>query len=265
MGGFIRWRARRCAIPLLSDIPECTTTLHRLGTAPRGQRGQVRSLCLVGIAHITFNIHGICCCFRILLDRAHADVDSTCQGLNSDMESAPLASPLPSSLLHGPNTSTSETNTSDPTTCSHHSSLLSTRSPSSKTPLDLSQILLNIKSCRWRHFRPRTISHHPLGEGGLSLRGFRDFSRTMSGLTRTLSGGTNTLNRIGPAPTPVHGESAVFLPLWYVFFFSMKISFVLLGQIFLHHTCRFGPENPYPQRFGLSTYFIAEIKLFAPF
>ncbi|CAG05437.1 unnamed protein product [Tetraodon nigroviridis] len=141
---------------------------------------------------------------RILLDRAHADVDGVCQGLNSDIESAPLASPLPSSLLYGPNTSTSETNTSDPTTCSHHSSLLFTRSPFSKTPLDLSQILLNIKSYRWRHFRPRTITHHPLGEGGLSLRGFRDFSRTVSGLTRTLSGGTNTVNRTGPAPTPVH-------------------------------------------------------------
>lgn len=207
MGGSIRWGARRCAIPLLSDIPECTTTLHRLGPAPRGQRGQVSSLWLVRVGHVSLNLCDICCCFRIVLDRAHADVDSICQGLNSDMEFAPVASPLPSSLLHGPNTSTSETNTSHPTTCSHHSSLLSTRSPSSKTPLDLSQILLNIKSCRWRHFRPRTISHHPLAEGGLSLRGFREFSRTVSGLTRTLSGGTNTLNRTGPDPTPVHGES----------------------------------------------------------
>lgn len=205
MGGSIRWRARRCAISLLSDIPECTTALHWLGTASRGQRGQVSSLWLVRVGHVNLNLHDIVCCFRILLDRAHADVDSICQGLNSDMES--LSSPLPSSLLHGPNTSTSETNTSDPTTCSYHSSLLSTQSPSSKTPLDLSQILLNIKSCRWRHFRPRTIFHHPLGEGGLSLRGFRDFSRTVSGLTRTLSGGTNTLNRTGPAPTPVPGES----------------------------------------------------------
>lgn len=213
MGGSIRWRARRCAIPLLSDIPECTATMHRLGTTPRGQRGQVSLLWLAKVGHIILNFNDICCSFRILLDRAHADVDGVCQGLNSDIESAPLASPLPSSLLYGPNTSTSETNTSDPTTCSHHSSLLFTRSPFSKTPLDLSQILLNIKSYRWRHFRPRTITHHPLGEGGLSLRGFRDFSRTVSGLTRTLSGGTNTVNRTGPAPTPVHGESAVFLPL----------------------------------------------------
>ncbi|XP_003968226.2 enhancer of polycomb homolog 1-like isoform X1 [Takifugu rubripes] len=140
---------------------------------------------------------------RILLDRAHADVHSICQGLNSDPAPAPLSSPTPSAVLHGPNTSTSETNTSDPTTCSNHSPL-SPRSPPSKPPLDFSQILLNIKSCRWRHFRPRTLSHHPFGEGGLSLRGFRDFSRTVSGLHQTSSGGTNTSTRTGPAPTPVH-------------------------------------------------------------
>uniref|UniRef100_A0AAX7UV52 Enhancer of polycomb homolog n=1 Tax=Astatotilapia calliptera TaxID=8154 RepID=A0AAX7UV52_ASTCA len=104
---------------------------------------------------------------RILLDRAHTDVDNICQSLDSDPEPEPLASPLPSSPLHISNASTSETNTSDP---------------------DLSQILLNIKSCRWRHFRPRTLSHHPLG-GDLSRRGFRDFSWTVSGLNRTLSGG----------------------------------------------------------------------------
>lgn len=212
MGVSIRWWARRCAVPLLLDIPECTTTLHRLGPTPCGQRGQVSSLHLLSGGDRRLSFYDICCCVRSLLDRAHADVDNICQGLTSDMDPAQLASPLPSSLLHGPNTSTSETNTSDPTTRSHHSSL-SPQSPSSKTPLDLSQILLNIKSCRWRHFRPRTISHHPLGEGGLSLRGFRDFSRTVSGLTRTSSGGTNTLNRTGPAPAPVHGESAVFLPL----------------------------------------------------
>uniref|UniRef100_A0A3P8PFH5 Enhancer of polycomb homolog n=1 Tax=Astatotilapia calliptera TaxID=8154 RepID=A0A3P8PFH5_ASTCA len=114
---------------------------------------------------------------RILLDRAHTDVDNICQSLDSDPEPEPLASPLPSSPLHISNASTSETNTSDP---------------------DLSQILLNIKSCRWRHFRPRTLSHHPLG-GDLSRRGFRDFSWTVSGLNRTLSGGASAQNRIGPA------------------------------------------------------------------
>lgn len=45
MDGSIRWWTRWCAVPVLSDIPECTATLHRLGTAPRGQRGQVSLLC----------------------------------------------------------------------------------------------------------------------------------------------------------------------------------------------------------------------------
>uniref|UniRef100_A0A3Q1BL93 Enhancer of polycomb homolog n=1 Tax=Amphiprion ocellaris TaxID=80972 RepID=A0A3Q1BL93_AMPOC len=139
---------------------------------------------------------------RILLDRAHTDVDSICQSLDSDPEPEPLASPLPSSPLRNSNASTSETNTSDPTSSSH---LPPSSSPlSSSTPMDLSQILLNIKACRWRHFRPRTLSHHPLGGGDLSRRGFRDFSRTVSGLTRTLSGGASSQNRTGPATTPVN-------------------------------------------------------------
>ncbi|XP_076617245.1 enhancer of polycomb homolog 1-like isoform X1 [Chaetodon auriga] len=141
---------------------------------------------------------------RILLDRAHTDLDSICQSLDSDPEPEPLASPLPSSPLRNSNASTSETNTSDPTSSSHLPSSSSPLSPSSQTPMDLSQILLNIKSCRWRHFRPRTLSHHPLGGGDLSRRGFRDFSRTASGLTRTLSGGASSQNRTGPAPTPIN-------------------------------------------------------------
>uniref|UniRef100_A0A665X358 Enhancer of polycomb homolog n=1 Tax=Echeneis naucrates TaxID=173247 RepID=A0A665X358_ECHNA len=130
---------------------------------------------------------------RVLLDRAHTDLDNIWQSLDSDPEPEPLASPLPSSPLHNSNTSTSETNTSDPTSSPHL------------------PILLNIKSCRWRHFRPRTLSHYPLGGGDLSRRGFRDCSRTVSGLTRTLSGGSSNQNRTGPAPTPVQGELVVFL------------------------------------------------------
>lgn len=57
MGGSIRRRARRCAVPLLSDIPECTTTLHRLGTPPRGQRGQVCWLGLVSVGHPSLNLN----------------------------------------------------------------------------------------------------------------------------------------------------------------------------------------------------------------
>ncbi|XP_061569359.1 enhancer of polycomb homolog 1-like [Cololabis saira] len=137
---------------------------------------------------------------RILLDRAHTDLDNICQNLDSDPEPEPLASALSGSLLHNSNTSTSETNTSDPTSSSR---VPSPASPPSSAPMDLSQILLNIKSCRWRHFRPRTLSHHPLGGGDLSRRGFRYISRAASGLSRTLSGGANGQNRSGPA-TPVN-------------------------------------------------------------
>uniref|UniRef100_A0A3B4AG17 Enhancer of polycomb homolog n=1 Tax=Periophthalmus magnuspinnatus TaxID=409849 RepID=A0A3B4AG17_9GOBI len=118
---------------------------------------------------------------RILLDRAHSDLDP---GL--DLASvSPLDSPL-----H--RRSTSDNHTSD------LSSPLPP--PSSKTPVDLSQILLNIKSCRWRHFRPRTVSQYAPGSGGLCRGGFRDLSRTVSGLTRTLSAQTRT----GPGQLPVN-------------------------------------------------------------
>lgn len=145
----------------------------------------------------------LCFCFRVLLDRAHTDLDGIC--LDSDPEPEPLTSPLPRSPLRSTNASTSETNTSDPASSAHPPS--SASPSSSPTPVDLSQILLNIKCCRWRHFRPRTLSRHLSGGGDLSRRGFRDFSRTLSGLTRTLSGGAGSQNRTGPAPAPVHGES----------------------------------------------------------
>ncbi|XP_055007149.1 enhancer of polycomb homolog 1-like isoform X2 [Boleophthalmus pectinirostris] len=124
---------------------------------------------------------------RILLDRAHSDLDP---GLDVDLDSDSVSvSPLDSPLHRR---STSDNHTSDLS-----SPLVP---PSSKTPVDLSQILLNIKSCRWRHFRPRTVSQHAQGSGGLCRGGFRDLSRTVSGLTRTLSAQTRT----GPGQVPVN-------------------------------------------------------------
>uniref|UniRef100_A0A8C6M6D3 Enhancer of polycomb homolog n=1 Tax=Nothobranchius furzeri TaxID=105023 RepID=A0A8C6M6D3_NOTFU len=125
---------------------------------------------------------------RILLDRAYAGEDGT-QSLDSDQEPEPLASPLLSSSLC--NSSTSENITSDSTSSSN---------------LFTSRILLNIKSCRWRHFRPRTLSHHPLGGGALSGGGFRDSRRTTSGLTQIVSAGQN---RRGPATAPINGELVI--------------------------------------------------------
>uniref|UniRef100_A0AAV2L9T6 Enhancer of polycomb C-terminal domain-containing protein n=1 Tax=Knipowitschia caucasica TaxID=637954 RepID=A0AAV2L9T6_KNICA len=121
---------------------------------------------------------------RILLDRAHSDLDP-------DLDSDPV-SPLPmdtSSPLH--KSSTSENHTADLSAPLPHAS---------RTPVDLSQILLNIKSCRWRHFRPRTISQNAGGSGVLCRSGFRDLSRSGSGLKRTLSAQT----RAGPGQVPVN-------------------------------------------------------------
>uniref|UniRef100_A0A8C5GKU1 Enhancer of polycomb homolog n=1 Tax=Gouania willdenowi TaxID=441366 RepID=A0A8C5GKU1_GOUWI len=129
---------------------------------------------------------------RILLDRALTDLDGS---HNMDFEQDPktLASSHQSSPLRNSNTSTSETNTSDTIGPSQSASASSPASLS--TPTDLNRILLNIKSCRWRHFRPRTLPHHPLGGGYLSRRGCRDFSQASSGLTRTVSGGGVSQNR----------------------------------------------------------------------
>uniref|UniRef100_A0A8C7KH06 Enhancer of polycomb homolog n=1 Tax=Oncorhynchus kisutch TaxID=8019 RepID=A0A8C7KH06_ONCKI len=86
---------------------------------------------------------------RLLLDRAHTDLDSIFHSLDSDPETEPLQDSS------------------------------STSSPLRNVePASTSDILLNIKSCRWRHFRPRTLSHHPLGGGDISR--YRGFNRTTS-------------------------------------------------------------------------------------
>ncbi|XP_034090967.1 enhancer of polycomb homolog 1-like isoform X2 [Gymnodraco acuticeps] len=95
---------------------------------------------------------------RVLLDRAHTDYDNVFHDLDAEKldASLPPSPPPPAASSRSPASdkfaSTSETNTSD-----RSSSALS--SPSST---DLSQILLNISSCRWRHFRPRTLPLHEL-------------------------------------------------------------------------------------------------------
>ncbi|XP_061549219.1 enhancer of polycomb homolog 1b isoform X1 [Phycodurus eques] len=90
---------------------------------------------------------------RVLLDRAHSDFNNVFHELDPKM--LDCAPPPPGSRSPGPRLpatnkfdSTSPTNTSD-------------RS-SSSPPSDLSQILLSIKACRWRHFRPRTLQLHQL-------------------------------------------------------------------------------------------------------
>ncbi|KAM6087502.1 enhancer of polycomb homolog 1 isoform 4-T5 [Chlamydotis macqueenii] len=84
---------------------------------------------------------------RVLLDRAHSGYDNTFHQL--DLET--FSSSQHSSISQFANTS--EKNTSD-----------------KSFSKDLSQILVNIKSCRWRHFRPRTPSLHDSDNDELSCR-----------------------------------------------------------------------------------------------
>ncbi|XP_005040685.1 PREDICTED: enhancer of polycomb homolog 1 isoform X2 [Ficedula albicollis] len=93
---------------------------------------------------------------RVLLDRAHSDYDNAFHHLDSER----FSSSQHSSISQFANTS--ETNTSD-----------------KSFSKDLSQILVNIKSCRWRHFRPRTPSLHDSDNDELSCRKlYRGLNRT---------------------------------------------------------------------------------------
>ncbi|XP_046879702.1 enhancer of polycomb homolog 1-like isoform X2 [Hypomesus transpacificus] len=133
---------------------------------------------------------------RVLLDRAHSDLDSVFQSLDSDPETEALT---PASPLRDATASTSANNTSS---ASHATPPASTSPlPSSAAHADLNEMLLNIKSCRWRHFRPRTLSHPRSGGGDTSQRGFKG---TPLGQSGTLGSGGASQQRTGPPPAPVH-------------------------------------------------------------
>ncbi|XP_068196352.1 enhancer of polycomb homolog 1-like isoform X2 [Antennarius striatus] len=89
---------------------------------------------------------------RVLLDRASTDCDNVFHGLDPDRLDPPPPDP-PTATPPNRISSTSDTNTSD-------------RSGSAPcpSPRDLSQLLLDIKACRWRHFRPRTLPPHQLDD-----------------------------------------------------------------------------------------------------
>ncbi|XP_039609763.1 enhancer of polycomb homolog 1 isoform X1 [Polypterus senegalus] len=110
---------------------------------------------------------------RVLLDRAHTDYDSLLHRLDPEM----LAS------QHSPDetfASTSETNTSD-------------RSNSR----NLNQILSNIKSCRWRHFRPRTLLLQNDNVGNSAKKLYRGLNQIASAQPGTQASGTSSQNRSG--------------------------------------------------------------------
>uniref|UniRef100_A0A8C7LRX4 Enhancer of polycomb homolog n=1 Tax=Oncorhynchus kisutch TaxID=8019 RepID=A0A8C7LRX4_ONCKI len=123
---------------------------------------------------------------RVLLDRAHTDFDNVFHGLDSEMLDLPPHSPVTDKFA-----STSQTNTSDRT------------SSYSSSSADLSRILLNIKSSRWRHFRPRTLSLHD-EDNTITDPLFRRLGRGQSRITATLAGTTGPLRGAGhTAPTAV--------------------------------------------------------------
>ncbi|KAG9476465.1 hypothetical protein GDO78_003163 [Eleutherodactylus coqui] len=116
---------------------------------------------------------------RVLLDRAHSDYNSTFRQFDVDMLSSPEHTSI--NLL----ANTSETNTSDK--CFSK---------------DLSQILVNIKSCRWRHFRPRTTSLHDSDIVDFSCRTFhKGIIRTGTAQpgTQTCSTSTSSKSSSGSA------------------------------------------------------------------
>ncbi|XP_017338605.1 enhancer of polycomb homolog 1 isoform X2 [Ictalurus punctatus] len=117
---------------------------------------------------------------RVLLDRAHSELDGIFHSLDSHTEGdfAASPSPPPPPLPE----SSSYSNTSFPTS----SSQTSASSP------DLRQILQNIKSCRWRHFKPRTLKSQSDTRSSSSHCGLRGFSRS---LTTALGSGINIPNR----------------------------------------------------------------------
>ena len=148
---------------------------------------------------------------RVLLDRAHTGYDNIFHGLDPETLDLPLppSPPPPTATSRSSATdkfaSTSETNTSDRSSSSSFNSSLSSSSPSST---DLSQILLNIKSSRWRHFRPRTLPLHELDNAHPLFR------RLSRGLKRPVSAsaaggqpfGSQRLARVVPAPSPIAGK-----------------------------------------------------------
>ncbi|XP_006894648.1 PREDICTED: enhancer of polycomb homolog 1-like isoform X2 [Elephantulus edwardii] len=110
---------------------------------------------------------------RVLLDRAYSDYDSMLHHLDLETLSSPQHSPVNQFA------NTSETNTSD-----------------KSFSKDLSQILVNIKSCRWRHFRPRTPSLHDSDSDELSYRKlYRSINRAGTAQPGTQTCSTSTQSK----------------------------------------------------------------------
>ncbi|XP_066056095.1 enhancer of polycomb homolog 1 isoform X1 [Chamaea fasciata] len=126
---------------------------------------------------------------RVLLDRAHSDYDNAFHHL--DLER--FSSSQHSSISQFANTS--ETNTSD-----------------KSFSKDLSQILVNIKSCRWRHFRPRTPSLHDSDNDELSCRKlYRSLNRTGTAQPGTQTCSTSIQSKSSSGSAHIESETSLGL------------------------------------------------------
>lgn len=185
----------------------------------------------VGAHDLTFSVTR-----RVLLDRAYTDFDNIFHGLDPEMLDLPLPTspppppPPPTTTSCSPATdkfaSTSETNTSDRSSSTFNSSL------SSPSSTDLSQILLNIKSCRWRHFRPRTLPLHEL-DNAHPL--FRKLSRSLKRPVSASTAGGQPFGlhrpaRVVPVPAPTAGESIGCT--WWIY--SIRLSSLCTHGLELH-------------------------------
>lgn len=119
---------------------------------------------------------------RVLLDRAYSNLDGVFQSLDSDSEFSFPASPVHSETI-------SQTNT-------HASSSSQPSRSSSSLPAysELRQILRNIKTCRWRHFKPRTLTSQSGAGDAPSQKQFKGFGR--GGMS------ANTQGRVANAGPP---------------------------------------------------------------
>lgn len=183
------------AVPILPHKSHHSPPLCRVGTATAGTGRQVSqvhmSFGLIRTSWIVFRVFliGFNLFLRFLLDRAYSDLNGLFQSLDSEPDFS-----LPASPLH--------TETTSQTVTSTNTSSLSQSSPSSSQTsyTDLRQILRNIKSCRWRHFKPRTLTSQSGAGDALSRRPFR-------GLVRGGAGpGGSTLGRTAGMGPPAVGE-----------------------------------------------------------
>lgn len=133
---------------------------------------------------------------------------------------------------------------------------------------DLSQILVNIKSCRWRHFRPRTPSLHDSDNDELSCRKvYKSINRTGTAQpgTQTCSTSTQSKSSSGSAHFGMcicydlhfckNVDVVSYLNMWPVAFISLEIVFedlnlkIYLNTVAIVFISIFVKTYPYTEMF----------------